>query len=113
MARLMTTERNLPFDDAPDETGAGPYGRFSTGILPSHILKRLIRGRREVLAAEEITDAQIQPASVDLRLGNVAYRVRASFLPGKGRTVAEKLEELAIHEIDLKAGAVLETGCVY
>jgi dCTP deaminase len=113
MARLMTTERNLPFDDAPDEAGAGPYGRFSTGILPSHILKRLIRGRREVLSAEEITDAQIQPASVDLRLGNVAYRVRASFLPGKTRTVAEKLEELAIHEIDLKAGAVLETGCVY
>ena len=104
----------LPFDDAPgDAGGPGPYGRFSTGILPSHILRRLIRARREVLAAEEITDAQIQPASIDLRLGNVAYRVRASFLPGKEKRVAEKLNDIAIHEIDLKAGAVLETGCVY
>jgi dCTP deaminase len=113
MARLMTSDRALPFEDAPEEGGPGSYGRLSTGILPSHILKRLIRSRREVLASEEITEAQVQPASIDLRLGNVAYRVRASFLPGKGNTVAQKLQDMAIHEIDLKAGAVLETGCVY
>ena len=59
------------------------------------------------------TDAQIQPASIDLRLGSVAYRVRASFLPGKDKRVADRLEDIAIHEIDLRAGAVLETGCVY
>jgi len=105
----------LPFDDAPEETGDSQtnYGRHSTGILPSHVLKRLIRARREVLATDEIIDEQIQPASVDLRLGAVAYRIRASFLPGKDTKVADKLADLAIHEIDLKPGAVLETGCVY
>ena len=109
----MTNEA-LPFDDSPADGGApGPYGRFSTGILPSHVLKRLIRARREILATEEIADAQIQPASVDLRLGGQAYRVRASFLPGREKRVAEKLDDIAIHEIDLRAGAVLETGCVY
>ena len=110
----MTSDAVLPFEEDPAEpAGPGHYGKHSTGILPSHILKRLIRSRREVLAAEEITEAQIQPASVDLRLGPVAYRVRASFLPGKDSRVEDKLSGLVIHEIDLRAGAVLETGCVY
>ena len=114
MGQIAMTSDSLPFDDAPGESGnTSPYGRFSTGILPSHVLRRLIRARREILAAEEITDAQIQPASIDLRLGSVAYRVRASFLPGKDKRVADRLEDIAIHEIDLRAGAVLETGCVY
>ncbi|MFB8344750.1 2'-deoxycytidine 5'-triphosphate deaminase [Brucella cytisi] len=56
---------------------------------------------------------QIQPASLDLRLGAKAYRVRASFMPGPSTPVMEKLERLKLHEIDLTAGAVLETGCVY
>ncbi len=56
---------------------------------------------------------QIQPASLDLRLGAVAYRVRASFLPGPGTTVAQRIAELKLHEFSLAAGAVLETGCVY
>jgi dCTP deaminase len=56
---------------------------------------------------------QIQPASLDLRLGDVAYRVRASFLPGKRWTVAERVDGLALHKVDLTGGAVLETGCVY
>ena len=89
------------------------YGRFSTGILPSHILRRLIAARREILADEDFTDAQIQPASIDLRLGPVAYRVRASFLPGPNATVEEKLASVFMHEIDLANGAVLETNCVY
>ena len=55
---------------------------------------------------------QIQPASLDLRLGNTAYRVRASFLPGHS-SVAERLAPLTLHEIGLSDGAVLETGCVY
>src|SRR3954463_2633684 len=109
------TDAVLPFDEQPRESGGseGPYGKFSTGILPSHVLRRLIRARREVLATEEITEEQIQPASVDLRLGASAYRIRASFLPGRDARVADKLADMAIHEIDLKAGAVLETGCVY
>jgi dCTP deaminase len=56
---------------------------------------------------------QIQPASLDLRLGRRAYRVRASFLPGPSRTVHDRLGQLSLHEIDLGPGAVLETGCVY
>ena len=56
---------------------------------------------------------QIQPASLDLRLGAIAYRVRASFLPGPARTVAQRIAELKLHEIALTGGAVLETGCVY
>src|SRR5436190_17124246 len=55
---------------------------------------------------------QVQPASLDLRLGEVAYRVRASFLPGR-TTVAQRIEGLKLHEIALSDGAVLETGCVY
>ncbi len=96
-----------------DGDGAEQYGRFSTGILPSHVLKRLIRARREIVALEDIEDSQIQPASVDLRLGAIAWRVRASFLPGPNATVAQKLQSVIMHEIDLKPGAVLETGCVY
>jgi dCTP deaminase len=60
-----------------------------------------------------IIPEQIQPASLDLRLGTVAYRVRASFLAGAGRTVAERLEEFEMHRIDLTDDAVLEKGCVY
>ncbi len=89
------------------------YGRFSTGILPSHVLKRLIAQGREILADEPFLDAQIQPASIDLRLGPVAFRVRASFLPGKSATVEDKLAQVFMHEIDLTKGAVLEAGCVY
>jgi dCTP deaminase len=59
-------------------------------------------------------DDQIQPASLDLRLGRTAYRLRASFLPGEGARVIDRLDDqLVMHEIDLSQGAVLETGCVY
>jgi dCTP deaminase len=94
-------------------TAEDGYGRFSTGILPSHVLARLLAAKREVLADEPFVEAQIQPASIDLRLGAVAYRVRASFLPGPNASVADKLAAVFMHEIDLRQGAVLETGCVY
>ncbi|HEY4076111.1 MAG TPA: 2'-deoxycytidine 5'-triphosphate deaminase [Rhizomicrobium sp.] len=89
------------------------YGRFSTGILPSHVLKRLLEQGREVTASEPFAPGQIQPASIDLRLGPVAYRVRASFLPGPAATVEDKLKTVFMHEVDLSEGAVLEAGCVY
>src|SRR5215467_4268071 len=66
-----------------------------------------------IIAAAEFADDQIQSASLDLRLGEIAYRVRASFLPGSGATVAERIDYLKLHEIALGDGAVLETGCVY
>lgn len=83
-----------------------------SGILPSQALKQLI-SEGGIKASPEIEDAQIQPASLDLRLGPKAFRIRASFLPGPGAKVWDKLEEVVMHEIDLVPGAVLETGCVY
>src|SRR6267142_2493449 len=66
-----------------------------------------------ILPAYDFVSDQIQPSSLDLRLGDVAYRVRASFLPGPNTTVAERIDELKLHEIALGDGAVLETNCVY
>jgi dCTP deaminase len=87
---------------------------FAPGILSCQSL--------EALVAEGAIDApggvgadQVQPASLDLRLGARAWRVRASFLPRRGRTVAERIADVAMHRLDLAAGggAVLERGCVY
>ena len=83
-----------------------------TGILPAQEIRAMIRAR-EIVAMAEIGEDQVQPASLDLRLGRVAYRVRASFLPGPGATVRDRLDAFGMHEIDLAAGAVLEKGCVY
>lgn len=86
---------------------------YTTGILPSHELERQVRVTKEIFALEPIEENQFQPASIDLRLGPVAYRVRASFLPGKDSTVEQRLEELAMHKMDISSGGVLERGCVY
>jgi dCTP deaminase len=67
----------------------------------------------QLRAAQPFAPGQIQPASLDLRLGAVAYRVRASFLPGPGTAVVRRIAELKLHEFALGGGAVLETGCVY
>lgn len=67
----------------------------------------------QIGASTPIVNGQVQPASLDLRLGPEAFRVRASFLPGKTRTVSDRLEELTMHRVDLTNGAVLEKGCVY
>ena len=85
----------------------------TTGILPSQELERQVKVTREIRGLEPIQDDQYQPASLDLRLGSVAYRVRASFLPGKDATVEKKLEDLAMHKMDISNGGVLERGCVY
>jgi dCTP deaminase len=97
-------------DAAEDELDAAAR---TTGILPSQELERLVKATKEIRFLEPIQDDQYQPASLDLRLGSVAYRVRASFLPGKDATVKNKLEDLAMHEMDITNGAVLERGCVY
>ena len=85
----------------------------ATGILPSQLLRDAIERTREIRSLEPIVDDQIQPASLDLRLGNIAHRVRASFLPGPDHTVTEKLRTLSLHTLDLREGAVLERDCVY
>lgn len=82
------------------------------GILPDRLIAALADAGA-IVPAYPFIESQIQPASLDLRLGDVAYRVRASFLPGPGATVAERIEDLKLHEINLSDGAVLETNCVY
>jgi dCTP deaminase len=83
-----------------------------TGILADRAIRTLFDEGR--LSADRPLDKdQIQPASLDLRLGGKAFRVRASFLPGPTKRVADKLDRLKLHVIDLAEGAVLETGCVY
>jgi dCTP deaminase len=85
----------------------------ATGILPSQFLRDAIEHTHEIRSLEQISENQIQPASVDLRLGEVAHRVRASFLPGRDCTVKEKLAAMSLHTFDLQEGAVLEKDCVY
>jgi dCTP deaminase len=83
------------------------------GVLPSQTIEKMLTNG-EIVVSEPVLDGQVQPASLDLRLGHVAYRVRASFLAGHGHTVAERLNEFEMHRIDLSdGGAVLEKGCVY
>src|SRR6266567_1360621 len=82
------------------------------GILPDRMIAALAE-QGAIRAARPFAADQIQPASLDLRLGAVAYRVRASFLPGPGITVAQRIAELKLHEFSLSTGAVLETNCVY
>ena len=82
------------------------------GLLPRQRIMALVR-RKMVVATAEIEPSQLQPASLDLRLGAKAYRVRASMLPGREKTVAEQLRHLTYVEVDLEDGAVLERGCVY
>jgi dCTP deaminase len=82
------------------------------GILPDRMIAALAEAGG-IKAHYPFASGQIQPASLDLRLGAIAYRVRASFLPGPGTTVSERLVELKLHEFSLTGGAVLETNCVY
>jgi dCTP deaminase len=98
----MSTQSNL----------AEAKSTMCAGLLPAQDVRALITAGH-ISAADAVSPAQVQPASLDLRLGNVAYRVRASFLPSPRMPVEEKLKAFALHEIQLVGGAVLETGCVY
>jgi dCTP deaminase len=92
---------------------SGSLGEAAGGVWPDTALWRAIEAGW-ISAAAPFVDQQVQPASLDLRLGAAAYRLRASFLPGAGAKVADRLDdELVMHRIDLTEGAVLETGCVY
>jgi len=84
-----------------------------SGLLPRQRLRALIHHRGLVQASPGIDESQFQPASLDLRLGGKAFRVRASFLPGRNKTVEQQLDELKYDEINIENGAVLEKGCVY
>lgn len=84
---------------------------MKSGVLADHQITAMIT-MGGISASSPILNDQIQPASLDLRLSDTAYRVRASFLPGRA-SVSERLEELTMHKVPLTGGAVLEKGCVY
>jgi dCTP deaminase len=83
----------------------------TAGILPSQAIRSLVENKR-ITSSFSIDDSQIQPASIDLRLGREAYQVRASFLPGKS-TISKKIHDLLIQKLDLTGSAVLEPGSVF
>jgi dCTP deaminase len=88
-------------------------GTSPSGLLPYQEIVRLV-AEGVVAARTPIAPEQIQPASLDLRLGPVAYRVPASFLPGERATVSDRLDELRMHDaLDLTRPCMLERGCVY
>lgn len=82
------------------------------GVLPDSQIRVLIQSGA-IRADIPVTPEQVQPASLDLRLGRTAYRLRASFLAGRGRRVLDRLDDLQMHQMTLDGGAVLERGCVY
>ena len=82
------------------------------GVLPRQAIADLIEQCR-ISSVEAIAPRQIQPASLDLRLGTVAYRLQASFLPGKDDRVQDKLQELTMATVPLTEGAPLERNCMY
>ena len=106
-AGAMTTETT------PDATARQPY----TGVLPSQKIREMVAAEEISAVLLKIEDDQVQPASIDLRLGDYAYPVDTSFLPGRGTKVREKMRQLDADferfKIDLRHGAVLEKGRVY
>lgn len=86
--------------------------KSATGVLPSQELAALIQ--QGVIAADiPVAEGQIQPASMDLRLGTKAWRVAASFLPGTKSSVRKKVDELKVYDLDLTTPKVLEKGSIY
>ena len=107
--RRRTAPRLFPGADlAEDIFFNAPFGLFARQKI------KAMEGRRLIWAEREIEDAQFQPASLDLRISKEAFRVRASFLPGRGRSVRDRLKSLNAEPVSLAgAGAVLEKDIVY
>ena len=106
----------MALDMAQPEAPASPSEPLADamprGILRDASIRALLAGGA-IATPRPLDGDQVQPASLDLRLGEIAHRVRASFLPGRGHPVSEGLERLTLHTFDLRVGAVLEVGCVY
>lgn len=107
----MTESAQALFSEITD--APAPEQDHTTGVLPSQKIRELIYTSHQVRSLEPISDDQIQPASLDLRLGATAFRVPASFLPGKKSTVQDRIDSFSMHKFSLADGAVLEKGCVY
>ena len=101
----------LTGDDSPGEPERRASAQAGNGIQPSQFLREFVTAN-VIMASDPVAADQIQPASIDLRLDRLAYRVRASFLPGSAK-VMDRIKAMDGLEIDLTGGAVLETGKVY
>ena len=109
---MSTSDQSqIAFENGPELPAEQAQAR-STGILPSQEISNLI-ARGNISASPAINPEHIQPASLDLRLGDMAHRVRASFLPGPNNTVEAKIKELRMARVDLTGAPVLEKDCVY
>jgi dCTP deaminase len=86
---------------------------METGVLPSQLLREAISSEWLIAGEWRIPPEAVQPASVDLRLGEHAWALRCSFLPDTRSTVEEKVEDLAFERIDLRDGATLERDRPY
>jgi len=111
------TTANGPAQVKPDDRAEPNPGRAAgasgaSGVQPHQVIREYVRAG-VIISALPVAAGQIQPASIDLRLGSHAWRVRASFLPGLGNAVLRKIEAMDAYHIDLTNGAVLETGKVY
>lgn len=106
-----SNQGQIAFENGP-ESPSEPGQTRTTGILPSQEIAALI-ARGNVSATRAIDPDHIQPASLDLRLGDIAHRVRASFLPGPNSTVESKIKDLRMARIDLTGAPVLEKDCIY
>jgi dCTP deaminase len=106
-----SNQSQIAFENGAEQPSERGQTR-TTGILPSQEIAQLI-AHRHISAAPAINPDHIQPASLDLRLGDIAHRVRASFLPGPNSTVEAKIKELRMGRIDLTAAPIFEKDCVY
>jgi dCTP deaminase len=106
-----SNQSQIAFENGPDQPAESAQPR-TTGILPSQEITNLI-SRGNISSSPAINPDHIQPASLDLRLGDMAHRVRASFLPGPNSTVEAKIKELRMTRVDLTAAPVFEKDCVY
>ncbi len=93
--------------DGPVGTSLADLGSGAQGVLPSQLLREAVGAGWVKAGSAPIPEDNIQPGSIDLRLGDRAYATQFSFLPGQ-QTVAQKLAGFKVEEIDLHHGAVLE-----
>jgi dCTP deaminase len=106
-----SNQSHIAFENGPEAPAESASAR-TTGILPSQDISNLI-ARGNIIAQPAVHPDHIQPASLDLRLGDMAHRVRASFLPGPNSTVEAKIKELRMTRVDLTGAPVFEKDCVY
>ena len=116
MSDLGSTPGLFPMDDDKPTGNVFEYPNANQGVISYQGLRNMMRDGEITWHVNDpaIEDNQFQPASVDLRLGRRAWRVRASFLPGAGVTVMDRVRHLDdLPELDLANGAVFESGVVY